>query len=131
MKCTAVKFGVKYYNQNEDFQTFGTIMKMIAKCLLTWTMPSPSHSPKVPPTLRKQNSNFQISISMQYRIQTTITSDMKTPREGFTKSVVVTATVGLNFILILISSLLFKSIEDTSLLLVSVVLQGRRQSEVW
>ena len=87
--------------------------------------------PQCATNLRKQNSNYQLSMSTQYKIQATITSDMKTPREGFTKSVVVTATVGLNLILILISSLLFKSIVDTSLLLVSVVLQGRRQSEVW
>ena len=57
---------------------------------------------------------------------------MKTPNEGLTKSVVVTVTVGSNLILILISSGLFAMvIVDTSRLLNSIVLHGRRQSDVW
>ena len=57
---------------------------------------------------------------------------MKTTNEGLTKSVVVTVTVGSNLILILISSgLLAMVIVDTKRLLNSIVLHGRRQSDVW
>ena len=59
------------------------------------------------------------------------TSDMKTPMVDLTKSVFVTVTVGLNLIMTLISSGLLRYNLEARLLLVSVVLHGVKQVEVW
>ena len=56
---------------------------------------------------------------------------MKTPMVDLTKSVVVTVTVGLNLIMILISSGLLRYNLETRLLFVLVVLHGVKQVEVW